>query len=87
MDPETKTPPTTTDRPGGRPARVRLDKQQVGLYASMLRNERYELTAMRADAKSLGRLARVTNLNRRIEAIDRMQQELIRAAEERGWVV
>jgi len=77
----TTIPPTTT----GRPARVRFEPEQATRYARMLRDERHDLVRQRAYAKDEGKGIEVSSLNREIEAVSRMQEELARACEERGW--
>jgi len=51
----------------------------------MLRDERHDLVRQRAYAKDEGKGIEVSSLNREIEAVSRMQEELARACEERGW--
>ena len=66
-----------------RPARVRFEPEQATRYARMLRDERHRLVTDRAISKSKG--YGVAEVNREIEAVSRMQEELARACEERGW--
>ena len=75
----------TAEAATSRPARVRFDPDQALRYARMLRDERHDLVRQRAYAKSEGKAIEVTSLNREIEAVDRMQEELARACDERGW--
>jgi hypothetical protein len=74
-------PTATTDRP----ARVRLSQKQTLIYEELLGEERHALVVERADLKGRGLTGEVTVLNRAIEEIERMQEELRRAQEERGW--
>lgn len=68
-----------------RPARVRLNRVQSRIYEDLLGEERHALVQQRASLKARGLTAEVTLMNRAIEEIERMQEELRRAQEERGW--
>ena len=75
---------TIVASPGtSKPARVRLEPEQAVRYARMLRDERHRLVTDRAIARSHD--YGLSELNREIEAVERMQRELERAVEERGW--
>ena len=79
--PTTTTPRTTT----GKPARVRFTPEQARRYRALLGEERHRLVIQRAEHRDAGHDRDVTDLNRVIEEVSRMQDELARACEERGW--
>lgn len=76
---------TLTRTASSRPARIRLNRRQALIYADLLGEQRHSLVIERADLKAKGNTNAVSTLNREIEEIERMQEELSRACEERGW--
>ena len=75
--------PTTTG--SRRPARVRFEPEQARTYRRLLGEERHRTVIQRAECKAAGEERDVSDLNRVIEGLDRMSEELVRACEERGW--
>ena len=75
------TRPTTTAE---KPIRIRLTRRQADRYRRLLGDDRHRLVIDRAVQKGHGHS--VSELNREIEEIERMQEELARAASERGWL-
>lgn len=77
--------PAETTETGERPIRVRLTKRQARIYRQFLADGRHELVINRAKDREAGNAKQVTLANRVIEEVGRMQEELLRSMDERGW--
>jgi hypothetical protein len=65
--------------------RVRLNRMQAETYWGMLKAERYRCLLTREEAQMTSHTETVRAMNRRIEFLDKMQEELQRMLDEMGW--
>lgn len=74
-----------TVEPIGR-GRIRLYPDQAQLLLNLITEERYRILDERKNARLVG-VTNLTSYNQHLHRLIRMRQEILRTADEMGWVV